>query len=265
MLNIYMPEGPEACILANYLRYSIKNKNFTSITSNTKTTRNLPKESKVLDVYSKGKVIIIKTEDYYIHIHLGITGWLLDDKPKIYKYILHFENRDFYLGDTRRFSSIKILNNEEDNNKELNKTGVDILSENFTIEYFKNKIKSKKANICAVLLDQKIFAGLGNYIKNDALYLAKISPKRKTNAIEDQELDLLFEKIKFVTFSNLYDWFDSYELKVPKKIKELKPEKIKKNYKFYVYNREKDNKGNPVTYIKNLCGRRTFYVESIQL
>ena len=38
---------------------SIKNKNFTSITSNTKTTRNLPKESKVLDVYSKGKVIIL--------------------------------------------------------------------------------------------------------------------------------------------------------------------------------------------------------------
>ena len=38
-----------------------------------------------------------------------------------------------------------------------------------------------------VLWDQKKFAGLGNYIKNDVLYLSKVSPFRKVNNITDLE------------------------------------------------------------------------------
>ena len=42
------------------------------------------------------KVIIIQTIDYFVHIHFSITGWLVLKKPKIYKYILHFSNKDIY-------------------------------------------------------------------------------------------------------------------------------------------------------------------------
>ena len=60
-----------------------------------------------------------------------------------------------------------------------------------------------QANIYAVLLDQKNFAGIGNYIKNDALYLARISPHRKTHELTTEEITHLYEGINHVTFSNL--------------------------------------------------------------
>ena len=91
----------------------------------------------MINVYSFGKIIIIETKDYFVHVHFGITGWLVRSKPRIYKYILHFGNYKFYLQDRRRFSSIKILN-EDSHNNEINKLGIDILSDNFTFLNFIN-------------------------------------------------------------------------------------------------------------------------------
>ena len=258
-----MPEGPEVYISAAYLNKKVRNLNFTKIYSNTKSVVHLPKISKIVDITSYGKLIIIKTNDYYVHIHFGITGWLVNKKPKIYKYILYFEDKVFYLQDRRRFSYIKI----RDYNlhvKEINKYGVDILSKCFTLEYFINLAQKSNRNICAWLLDQKYFAGLGNYIKNEALYLSKISPFRKINTISIKNLELLYNMIKFVSFSNLVDWFNEYKIKIPDTIKCLLPEKLDVPYEFYVYDRLVDNYKNKIIYNKTHCGRRTFYVESLQ-
>ena len=258
-----MPEGPEVYISAAYLNKLVKGKNFTKITSNTKSTRNLPNKSKIIDITSYGKVIIIQTKDYYVHVHFGITGWFVRNKPRIYKYILHFGNMKIYLQDRRRFSSIKILN-EEEHKANISKLGIDILSDRFTLKNFMELTKKTKRNICSFLLDQKNFAGLGNYIKNDALYLSKVSPFRKVNNISDLEFRRIYNNIKFVTYSNLVEWHKQYGLRIPKKIKDLSPKKLVVPYFFYVYEREYDNYNNEVTYIKRLCGRRTFYVKAIQ-
>ena len=259
-----MPEGPEILISSAFLKQFVKGKNFTKITSNTKTKRELPKKSKVINVYSYGKVIIIQTIDYFVHVHFGITGWLVRSKPRIYKYILHFGNYKFYLQDTRRFSSIKILN-EEKHNDELNKLGIDILSENFTLNNFIQLTKNKKQNICSFLLDQKKFAGLGNYIKNEVLYLSKVSPLRKVSDLSSSEIKKIYNNIKFVSFSNVVDWFNEYEINLPKNIKQLLPKKLKVPYEFFVYEREYDNKKNKVIFNKTHCGRRTFYVKEVQI
>jgi formamidopyrimidine-DNA glycosylase len=258
-----MPEGPEVNINAAFLKSKFKNKNFTKIISNTKSIRELPNVSKVVDVFSKGKFIIIQTKDYYVYVHFGITGWFTQEKPKIYKYVLQFENSKIYLQDRRRFSSIKIMN-EKEYLKFSNSLGVDILTDKFTLEYFSNIIKSKKKNICSLLLDQKYFAGLGNYIKNDALYLSKVSPNRKSNTLSDKEIKLIYHNIIFITFSNLVEWYKKYKLKLSKNLKILIPDKINVPYNFFVFDREYDDYGNKITFIKNLCGRRTFYVDKLQ-
>lgn len=259
-----MPEGPEILISSAFLKQFVKGKNFTKITSNTKTKRNLPKKSKVINIYSYGKLIIIQTKDYFVHVHFGITGWLVRKKPRIYKYILHFGNYKFYLQDTRRFSSIKILN-EENHNLQLNKLGIDILSENFTLNNFIKLTQNKKQNICSFLLDQKNFAGLGNYIKNEVLYLSKVSPLRKISDLSSYEFKKIYNNIKFVSFSNVVDWFNEYEINLPKNIKKLLPKKLKVPYEYYVYEREYDDKKNKVIFNKKHCGRRTFYVKEIQI
>ena len=154
--------------------------------------------------------------------------------------------------------------NEKEHIKFSNSLGVDILTDKFTLEYFSNIIKSKNKNICSLILDQKYFAGLGNYIKNDALYLSRIHPNRKSNSLTNKEIKLLYNNILFVTFSNLVEWYKEYKIKLPKNLNNLIPKKILVPYKFFVFDREYDDLGNKITFIKNLCGRRTFYVEKLQ-
>ena len=107
-------------------------------------------------------------------------------------------------------------------------------------------LKNRRVNVCAILMNQKIFAGIGNYIKNDALYLSKISPYRKVNTLSDQEKKTLYDKIIFVAFSNVYDWFKTYKLEVPERIKIIAPKKLQVPYEFYIFDREKDNLNNTV-------------------
>ena len=54
------------------------------------------------------------------------------------------------------------------------------------------------------------------------------------------------------------------KIKLPKNLNNLIPKKILVPYKFFVFDREYDDLGNKITFIKNLCGRRTFYVEKLQ-
>lgn len=258
-----MPESPEAYILSKYIEKLFLNKKITGITSNTKTKVDIPIESEIIECNSYGKIIIIVTKDFYMHIHLGITGWFVPKKPRIFKYIFHFSKKDIYLQDTRRFSSIKILNRDEHLNH-LSKYGVNILSESFTSDIFYKTLSVSNRNICSILMDQKIFSGIGNYIKNEALYLAEISPYRKSSSIPELKILNLWSAIRFVSFSNLVDWHNDYKVKLSEDIKKILPEYLEVPYKYYVFEREKDIYKNKVIFDKKHCGRRTFYVKEIQ-
>ena len=118
--------------------------------------------------------------------------------------------------------------------------------------------------MCNLLLDQAYFAGLGNYIKNDALYLSKIHPDKKSNNMTQNQIKNLYENILIISFSNVASHLKNANLKIPAKIEKIMPHKLYVPYKFFVYEQEYDKKGNKVIYMKNHCGRRTFYVPSIQ-
>ena len=259
-----MPEGPEIYITAQFLKANIVNKYFNDIYSNSKNKVVLPLKSKVIDVFSYGKFAIIKTNDYYVTIHLGLTGWIVKNKPKIYKYVFYFDDIILYLNDTRRFSSIKIYN-EIELKKKISELGVDILTKDFTYDYFLNFFKKSSKYICSLLLDQKIFAGIGNYIKVESLYLAKILPYKKTFELSTDKIKLLYSKIKLVAFSSLVSLHNIYDIEIDSKLKKMLPKYLEIPYKFYIYDREKDDNNFDVILDKNHCGRRTFYVKEIQL
>jgi len=172
-----------------------------------------------------------------------------------------------YIDDSRRFSKLKIYESEQSYNKVMAKLGVDIFSEEFTEEFFLESFGKTKKIIVAFLMEQTKFCGIGNYIKNESLYLAKISPKRKTNDITDEEKSKLFKSILYVAYSNFIENMELNKMKVDKKdldrMKELKI-KVKTPYKFNVYGRDdEDLKGNKLT-IEDIGGRTCYYVKSLQ-
>ena len=209
-----MPESPEIKFLTDNLKRDIVGQTFEKIISNTKTTVILPKKSKVINVDSRGKLIIIQCKDYFVTLHMGLTGWLTYEQPKIYKYMFVFSNGNIYLKDQRRFSKVKIYNTKEELQKDLDNLGLDFVKNEIDEKTFVDILNNSNKNISSLLMDQKIFAGIGNYIRNEALYLSKINPESKAKDIDLKHKKLLYKKIRFVLFSNLKEMYDENKMKL---------------------------------------------------
>ena len=241
-----MPEGPELKYI-NLLLQNVVGNNIIDIkTYNKPSVEKIT--GKILNVETKGKLTWLELNNIYIHIHLGLTGWLyIDDEPDNKKYMIKTNKFKIYLDN---LATLCILNKEE-HIKKINKLGIDILTPEFTLEYFKNTLKKSKVMIAPYLLKQEKFAGLGNYIKNEALYLAKIHPKTKANEIDDKKIEKLYEFIRYVAFSVLATYIQNKLNYFPKK--------LQVPYKFKIYNRTKDDKGNIVKKEK-ISGRITYFI-----
>jgi len=164
--------------------------------------------SKIVDVKRIAKVIDIKlSTNLSLLIHLKMTGQIIfrkklnaqkpyTDKPKNHIYdvdvlpnkytrvIIHFtDNSHLVFNDLRIFGWIKTVD-QKDLKKELaNFSGPEPMDKNFTIQYLQ-KIFSKTARaIKLVLMDQKKIGGVGNIYANEALFCAKIDPKKPANKL----------------------------------------------------------------------------------
>jgi len=76
--------------------------------------------------------------------------------------------------------------------------GVEPLSDEFDADYLKRALKGKKTPVKSALLDQRVIAGLGNIYVCEALYRAKISPKRLAKSVAAKSLPPLVRAIQAV-------------------------------------------------------------------
>jgi formamidopyrimidine-DNA glycosylase len=101
-----------------------------------------------------------------------------------------------YFNDTRHFGTIKRVTEKELQEK-LNSIGPDMLNSPPSQEDFNKKIKQDKT-LPEILMNQKNISGVGNYVKAEALFRAKLSPHRTGLSLSDNELELLKESIENV-------------------------------------------------------------------
>ena len=222
-----MPELPEVETINVGLRKLIVNKTIKSITTDWfKSLSYDPQYLKsnvlgqsITEVDRRGKLLIIKlSNNYRVLIHLKMTGQLvykdhkirfgaghpndslINDLPdKSTRVIIQFSDNSFlYFNDQRKFGWIKIVNpNEFDNFSFLNTLGPEPLLDSFKVSDFKSNIlKRPNSEIKAVLLDQKIIAGIGNIYADESLWLAKIHPKSKVNRLSEQKIKDLFNSLQ---------------------------------------------------------------------
>ncbi len=106
-----------------------------------------------------------------------------------------FDKGNLFFYDQLSFGTISILTNEEQLDKKLSQIGVDIMDPLTTFEQFRIAIRRPalaSKEIGTAIMNQKYIAGIGNYLRADALWLSQISPFRKVKDISDQELARLF-------------------------------------------------------------------------
>ena len=78
------------------------------------------------------------------------------------------------------------------------KLGVDVLSDDYTVETGVAKLKEygaehPEAEIAVVLLNQRVLAGLGNVYKSEVAFAAGVNPFRAMSTITDRELEVMAE------------------------------------------------------------------------
>jgi formamidopyrimidine-DNA glycosylase len=101
--------------------------------------------------------------------------------------------------DHRRFGLMTLIPTESLKEDKLFKDiGIEPLSDGFNAKYLAAALEGKKTPIKSALLDQRVVAGLGNIYVCEALFLARISPKRLAGAIKKEQIAALVRAIKKV-------------------------------------------------------------------
>ena len=155
----------------------------------------IKRNAKILQIFFDNQKILL--------IHLKLTGRLLvrNQKDPIddWQHITVDLNKGKQLrfADSRKFGWFKLLNNQKELNQLLKEFGPEPLTD-LDLNSFLSIVKSTRRPIKVVLMDQKKIAGVGNIYANDALFLAKIDPRKPADKLKESEAKLLFEALNKV-------------------------------------------------------------------
>ncbi|WP_375395221.1 bifunctional DNA-formamidopyrimidine glycosylase/DNA-(apurinic or apyrimidinic site) lyase [uncultured Sphingomonas sp.] len=135
--------------------------------------------------------------------HLGMSGrWRVDPSEILTHDHLLLETaagRTLALNDPRRFGFLDLwMTGSIDAYPPFVAMGPEPLGSAFTADYLATAIAGRAAPIKAMLLDQRIVAGLGNIYVCEALNLARIAPGRAAGRIALYRLENLVEAIRAV-------------------------------------------------------------------
>jgi formamidopyrimidine-DNA glycosylase len=101
--------------------------------------------------------------------------------------------------DHRRFGLMTLLPTDRlDEDPLFRGLGIEPLSEGFDAAYLNRVLKGKETPIKSALLDQRVVAGIGNIYACEALFRARISPKRKASTIPGKRAQPLVDAIRSV-------------------------------------------------------------------
>lgn len=177
-------------------------------------------DAAVKHIRRRGKVLIIDlSSGYSLVIHLKMTGQLvfvskerfggghptdslvgkLPDKST--RVILDFtDGSKLFFNDQRKFGWMRLLPTHEVPLIDFMKTvGPEPLEDDFTVDKFIERLKKRpKSSIKAVLLDQKVLAGVGNIYADESLWLAKIHPAAPVSSISTAKQVALYNAIRDV-------------------------------------------------------------------
>jgi endonuclease VIII len=89
----------------------------------------------------------------------------------------------------------------------------DVMNDKWSAAKAKKKLKAMPSTlVCDALLDQNIFAGVGNIIKNEVLYRIKVHPKTKVGKLPAAKLSALIKEARNYSFDFL-EWKKAYVLR----------------------------------------------------
>lgn len=158
----------------------------------------------LMAIHRKGKMLdFVFDDESHLLSHLGMTGtWLIGNSIALNKhlgkhshFILQADGKTLAYDDPRRFGKMYFLDQKEAQEK-LNAMGLDLLDPAVDLAYLKTALQRFPEKFIKVaLLDQKYFAGSGNYIANEICARARIRPDRRCKDLKKTDYAHLLQAI----------------------------------------------------------------------
>ncbi|HKV28488.1 MAG TPA: bifunctional DNA-formamidopyrimidine glycosylase/DNA-(apurinic or apyrimidinic site) lyase [Candidatus Acidoferrales bacterium] len=172
--------------------------------------------SRIVEVRRRGKFLILfleknsslqtaasvsMPERFHLIVHLGMTGQLTV-RPSAMPSPLHTHvwfsldnDCELRYTDPRRFGRMALVT-ESNSESILGQLGVDALEA--SEDEFRGALAGRRARIKALLLDQRVFRGMGNIYTDESLWHARIHPARLGAALKPAEIARLYRAIQKV-------------------------------------------------------------------
>lgn len=204
-----MPEGPSIVLLKELVQ-SFKGKKILQASGNAKIEMEPLVNKKITAFKSFGKHFLICTPGNTVRIHfLLFGGYSINEQTKPDRSLrlhLRFTNGSLFF----YTCSVKIIT--EDLNMVYD-WSADVMNDTWDAKKAVKKLRQiPHTLICDALLDQNIFAGAGNIIKNEVLYRVKIHPESLTGSIPARRLAALVKEVRTYSFDFL-QWKKMFVLK----------------------------------------------------
>jgi endonuclease-8 len=215
-----MPEGPEVRTIADELAQVLTGSYIQNIDlfdrAKQVNLEKVPRNSRIFSVSSYGKKLIFwlgnnpqSNSNSILVTSLGMTGkwsFVKGNHSHICLQIGKGEKKDnsilsvithvfdLWYDDFRYIGNVTYINNPASFDQYFINIGFDILGgvmpQDMWLSIF--KISSfKNTRICAFLLMQDYIAGIGNYLKSEILYVARIKPDRSVSSLSLEEIETL--------------------------------------------------------------------------
>ncbi|MCH2448841.1 MAG: endonuclease VIII [Gracilimonas sp.] len=252
-----MPEGPEIWRAADQINNAIAGKQITKLFfafDELKKYENELEGSVVTSVTPRGKAIITAFHnELNLYTHNQLYGkWMISgngEKPdtnRSLRVAIHTGDASAYLYSASEIEFLK--DGEIESHPYIKKLGPDVVDPDTTYEevckrYEDDRFKNRK--LTTLLLDQGFLSGVGNYLRSEILFYAKVDPDlRPKDCSEEQIKDLAHYSLELSRRSYKTGGITT----APELTEALKREgAARKQYRHYAYGRT----GNPCY----KCGR----------
>jgi len=165
----------------------------------------------IIGVDRRGKFLFLRLKSGSLLLHLGMSGRIIvrgkdeeSDVPALELPDRHThlilklsEGLFLYFRDPRMFGRFQLLD-AEDELRLLDRLGPEPLGRGFSTDYFRKALERRKAPVKAVLLDQRLVAGIGNIYADEALFRAGIDPHREGCRLKPDEISRLRTAVRSV-------------------------------------------------------------------
>lgn len=265
-----MPEGPEVKIMSDYVNEVLFGHTITNIECISNAYKF--KYGSLVDSIQRflpfvfepsfcvGKASFIPLgSNYYFSYHLGMTGfWASKKSSHAHLKLITSSGLLFYFHDTRRFGNIKLISKSDISHNSF--YNGDFLNFNINIEdyafFLYNNLKTSK-EVCKVLLDQRYFAGVGNYLKSEILFSCNLHPHKLWSSLSLDQIITLCKVSKAMLFK-------SYK-SGGAQLRDFKNPSFVPDLNLLIYGRSRTDDNLPVVSEITSDKRRTFWCPSTQL